>query len=126
MGRHTDAATTSMSLRRTAQLSGLTGGLAWVAASFLGDGGLADVLLLVGVVLLTVALVGLGLLLVKSDVLPLRLFVAVAVPTLVWGVLGLLRDAATASVVDTAFGAVVAMISAVLLARHPQRRRATL
>ena len=51
----------------------------------------------VGGVLLTVALFGLGLMLVKSDLLPLRLFVALALPTLVWGVFALVRDSVDAT-----------------------------
>jgi hypothetical protein len=117
---------TSTALRRTTRITGLTGGLAWVAAALLVDGTWGDALLWAGAVLLTVALFGLGLLLVKSDVLPLRLFVAVALPTLVWGVVALLRDAFSAALVDAAFGGCVALVSAVLLARPPERRRATL
>ena len=95
-------------------------------ASFLDGGTAGAALLWVGAVLLTVALVGLGLLLVKSDLMLLRVFVALALPTLVWGVVALLRDAVSTSVVDAVFGGIVAVISAVMLARHGERRRATL
>jgi hypothetical protein len=127
MGRHLDAADTSRHLRRTAQYSGLAGGIAWVAAAFLDAGSEADLLHWLGGVLLTVALFGLGLLLVKSDVLPLRIFVALALPTLVWGVVALLRDSTVnTTLVDVAFGGTVALVSAVQLVRRTQPRRSTL
>jgi hypothetical protein len=117
MGRHTEAATTGTGLRRTASLAGLGGGLLWAATALLGDGSVADVLLRVGGVLITVALVGLGLLLVKSELLVLRIFVGIAVPILVWGVVALLRDSSlSTSGVDAVFGGVVALVSAVRLA----------
>jgi len=126
MGRHADAPVTAMGLRRIAQLAGLTGGIAWVLASVLDVGTADDVLRGLGAVLVTVALLGLGLLLVKSDVMVLRVFVAIALPTLVWGVVALLRDSVSQSVVDVVFGAAVAVISAVMLTRHSDRRRTTL
>ena len=95
-------------------------------ASFLDSGTAGDALQWVGALLLTVALVGLGLLLVKSDVMVLRVFVALALPILVWGVVALLRDAVSVSVVDAVFGGVVAVISGVMLTRRAERRRATL
>jgi hypothetical protein len=118
-----------MSLRRTAQLSGLLGGVAWVVKYFLSDpeAGAGKILLWVGAVLLTVALFELGLLLVKSDVLVLRVFVALALPTLVWGVYGLIRSSASDQPFDdAAFGGVVALISLVQLVRRRERLRATL
>src|SRR5689334_13087874 len=126
MGRHAEAAVTTMDLRRVAQLAGLAGGIAWVLASFLGDGSAAVALRWGGAILLTIALFGLGLLLVKSDVMLLRVFVALALPTLVWGVVALLRDSMGESLVDTVFGAAVAVISGVMLARHSDHPRATL
>jgi hypothetical protein len=126
MGRHADAPVTTTDRRRTAQLAGLTGGIAWVLASFLDAGTVADALRWVGAVLITVALVRLGLALVKSDVMVLRVFVAIALPTLVWGVVSLLRESTSRSVVDVVFGAAVAVISAVMLTRRSERSRATL
>jgi hypothetical protein len=104
------------------------GGLAWVMTFFLGaDSGAAEALLWVGGLLMTVALLVLGLMLVKSDMLPLRLFVAVALPTLVWGVVALARGSAhDPRVVDLVFGAVVAGLSALQLARRPSASRTTL
>ncbi len=128
MGRHVDAGGPSPDVRRTAQVCGLVGGLAWVVTYFLAaDSGAAQVLLWTGAVLMTVALLVLGLMLVKSDVLPLRLFVTLALPTLVWGVVGLTRGSVNdPRVVDLVFGAVVGVLSAVRLARRPSTSRSTL
>jgi cyanate permease len=128
MGRHVDAAGPPTDIRRTAQVCGLAGGLAWVLTYFLDTGsGVADALLWLGALLMTVALFVLGLTLVKSDVLPLRVFVAVALPTLVWGVVGLALDSAhDPRVVDLVFGAVVGGVSALQLTRRPSASRSTL
>jgi hypothetical protein len=123
MGRHTDASGTSVTLRRTTQLAGLTGGAAWVLAAVLPGGTVDRVLLSVGAVLLTITLCGLGLLLVHSDVRALRLFVALALPILVWGVFWLVRGGlAHPDRLDAGFGAVVGLVSALRLGRL--RRRA--
>jgi hypothetical protein len=88
MGRHVEASGTPFDLRRLTQIAGLVGGVVWVLAYFLPDDGAAETTLLtVGAVLLTIALCGLGLLLVRSDFLALRIFVAIAVPVLVWSVI---------------------------------------
>jgi hypothetical protein len=128
MGRHVDAAGPLIGVRRTAQLCGLVGGAAWVIRYVVDPGGgAAATLLWGGALLLTVALVSLGAELVKSDVLPLRLFVAVALPTLVWGVFLLLRDAVSdVELLDATFGGAVALLSAVGLVRRTPARRATL
>lgn len=120
MGRHAEASGTPFDLRRTTQLAGLTGGLAWVVAPFLADGGsLKTTLLWAGAILLTVTLFGLGLLLVRSDVLALRVFVALALPTLVWGVFAIVHDsAAEPELVDAVFGAIVGLVSGLRLGHH--------
>ena len=120
MGRHAEVSGTLFDLRRTAQLAGLAGGLAWVVTLFLDDGGsLERALLWAGTILLTVALFGLGLLLVRSDVLALRVFVALALPTLVWGVLGILHQSADdPGLIDAVFGAIVGLVSALRLGRQ--------
>jgi hypothetical protein len=120
MGRHAEDSGTLLDLRRTAQIAGLTGGAAWVVAFFLsGGGGLERALLWVGAVLLTAALVGLGALLVRGDVLALRIFVALALPTLVWGVFGIVHDALSdPDLIEALFGAVVGVVSAVRLGRR--------
>jgi hypothetical protein len=129
MGRHAENSGTLFDLRRSARLAGLAGGLAWVLAYFLADGrGLTRAVLWLGAILLTVALFGLGLLLVRSDVLALRVFVALALPTLVWGVFGIVhQSAAEPRLVDATFGAVVGVVSGLRLGRHHARLpRATL
>jgi len=120
MGRHVEASGTVHDLRRTAPIAGLTGGAAWVLAYFLPDGGtLETILLWAGAVLLTVALFGLGLLLVRGDVLALRVFVALALPTLVWGVFGLVHGSLSdPELVDAVFGAIVGLVSGVRLGHH--------
>jgi len=120
MGRHAEDSGTQLDLRRTARLAGLAGGLAWVVAFFLPEGGSAErAVLWLGAILLTVALVGLGLLLVRSDVLALRVFVALALPTLVWGVLGILHQSADdPGLIDAVFGAIVGLVSALRLGHH--------
>ena len=127
MGQHIDAAA-PRNARRTAQVCGLVGGAAWVAIYFLdADSGLAKALLWVGGVLLTVALFAIGMMLVKSDVMPLRVFVALALPTLVWGVFALVRDSVSNDeLVDAVFGALVGLLSFVLLVRPSTAHRATL
>ncbi len=126
MGRHVDAAGSTVDLRRTAQVAGLVGGICWVVTLFFAEtSAVATTLLWVGAVLLTVALFGLGLLLVKSEVLLLRIFVALALPTLVWAVFALVRGAvAHPQLVDAIFGAGVGVISALQLTRpHSDTRR---
>ena len=120
MGRHAEVSGTQLDLRTAARLAGLAGGLAWVVAFFLPAGGGAErAVLWLGAILLTVALFGLGLLLVRSDVLALRGFVALALPTLVWGVVGILHQSANdPGLVDAVFGAVVGLVSALRLGHH--------
>ncbi|MBO0843938.1 MAG: hypothetical protein J2P22_00785 [Nocardioides sp.] len=128
MGRHVDAAGIPIRLRRAAQIAGLLGGAAWVFAYFLPhDGAAAGVLLPLGAALLTLALFALGLMLVRSDFLALRVFVGIALPTLVWGVFGLVRGAASdPSLVDAAFGAVIGVVAGLRLSHHGPAPRATL
>jgi hypothetical protein len=120
MGRHAENSGTLLDLRRTTQLAGLTGGAAWVVAFFLADGaGVDSALVVAGGALLTVALFGLGLLLVRSDVTALRLFVALALPTLVWGVFGIVHGSiADPGLVNAVFGAAVGLISVLGIRRQ--------
>jgi hypothetical protein len=128
MGRHADAAGTPFDLRRGAQIAGLLGGIAWVAAWLLPDGGtLSDLLQPVGAVLLTLAMFGLGLRLVRSDFLALRVFVGIALPTLVWGVFGVVHQSASdPGLVDAVFGAVCGLVAGVQLTHRGAAPRATL
>jgi hypothetical protein len=128
MGRHADAAGSPLDLRRAAQLGGLLGGIAWVVAYFLPDGGSgANLLLAAGAVLLTLAMFGLGLMLVRSDFLALRVFVGVALPTLVWGVFGVVHQSASdPGLVDAVFGAVIGLVAGLRLGHRGAAPRATL
>ncbi|WP_151084314.1 hypothetical protein [Nocardioides cynanchi] len=130
MGRHAETAGTPLDLRRTAQASGLVGGVAWVLTYFLPTDprtALATGVLWLGLLLLTVALFGLGLLLVRSDVLVLRWFVGLALPTLVWSAFAVVRDsAADPALADAVFGAAVGLVSGVQLVRRRSLPRATL
>ena len=128
MGRHVEASGTPFDLRRLTQIAGLGGGVVWVLAYFLPDDGAAETTLLtVGAVLLTIALCGLGLLLVRSDFLALRIFVAIAVPVLVWSVFGIVHQSLSdPELVDGVFGAIVAVVSAVRLGHQGGASRATL
>jgi hypothetical protein len=111
-----------------AQVAGLLGGIAWVVAYFLPEGGsAADLLLPAGAVLLTLAMFGLGLLLVRSDFLALRVFVGIALPTLVWGAFGVVHQSASdASLVDAVFGGVCGLLAGLRLAHRGAAPRATL
>jgi hypothetical protein len=128
MGRHAVATGSSPDVGRVAQGCGLAGGIAWVLALLLGHGGVGDGLVWLGSLLVTAALCGLGLLLVRSDVVALRIFVAIALPTLIWGVLALLHGSVSVpSRSDAVFGAAVALVCALLIARRrPGGPRATL
>jgi hypothetical protein len=127
MGRHAEDSGSRRGLRLTTQVAGLTGGVAWVVAFFLSDGGsLESVLDRAGAVLLTLALFGLGLLLVRGGILALRVFVALALPVLVWGVFAIVHQSlADPDLVDAVFGAAVGLVSALAMRRRPGVRRAT-
>jgi hypothetical protein len=120
MGRHAENSGNLFDLRRAVRLAGVAGGLAWVLAYFLDEGGgLTRAVLWVGAILLTVALFGLGLLLVRSNVPALRAFVALALPTLVWGVFAVVHQSASdPPLVDAAFGAIVGVVSGLRLGHH--------
>jgi hypothetical protein len=114
---------------RAAQVMGLLGGLAWVTAAFLWEGGddpLELGLFWLGAVLVTLFLLELGMLLVKRGLLALRLFVACALPLLVWMVVAFAASSASDDrIVWGLCGAAVAVFAVVQLAR-PTPQRATL
>jgi hypothetical protein len=116
-------------MRRAAQVVGLLGGMAWVAAAFLWEGGDDPVelgLFWAGAALVTLFLLELGMLLVKSGLMALRIFVACALPLLFWMVVSFAATSASDDgVVWGLAGAAVAVFAIVLLAR-PVPERATL
>ena len=91
-----------------------------------GDDPLELGLFWAGAALVTVFLLAVGLLLVKRGLLALRLFVACALPLLVWMVVVFAAQAAADDgIVWGVAGAVVVLLAVVLLAR-PTPRGATL
>ena len=100
-----------------------------MVTAFLWDGGDDPVelgLFWLGAVLVTLFLLDLGLLLVKRGLLALRVFVACALPLLVWMVVAFAASSASDDgPVWGATGAAVAVFAIVLLAR-PTPDRATL
>jgi hypothetical protein len=124
-----------MDLTHLARLAGLLGGLCWLVRLLLdlaghGTGGLADLLHWVGLLLVAVALVGMGAALVSTSGTWLRAVVGVAFPLLVWSVLEVLHEAGNPRVIDGVVGLAVAVASGVALTRdrpkkEPPRRRST-
>jgi hypothetical protein len=114
---------------RAAQVVGLVGGVAWVVAALLWDGGddpLELGLFWLGAALVTVFLLEIGTLLVKRGLLALRLFVACALPLLFWMVVAFVATSASDDgIVWGLAGAAVAVFAVVQLAR-PTPQRATL
>jgi hypothetical protein len=111
-------------VRRGAQVLGILGGLAWVAAWYVWEGGDDPVelgLFWAGAALVTLFLLELGLLLVKRGLLALRLFVACALPLLFWMVVSFAATSASDDgIVWGLAGAAVAVFALVLLIRAPR------
>jgi hypothetical protein len=114
---------------RAAQVVGLVGGVAWVAAALLWDGGddpLELGMFWLGAVLVTAFLLEVGTLLVKGGLLALRLFVACALPLLFWMVVTFAATSASDDgIVWGLAGTAVAVFALVQLTR-PTPARATL
>jgi hypothetical protein len=104
-----------MSLRSVATAFGLVGGLCWLVRAFSDH----EVLGWAGFVLLGVASAAAGAALVSSSVVPLRLFVAVAFPLLVWSVLELVRDAGVDRSIDGGFGAAAVVVAVAAFLTRP-------
>jgi hypothetical protein len=104
-----------MSLRSVATAFGLVGGLCWVIRFFSDQ----EVLAWAGLILLGIACAAAGAGLVRSSAVPLRLFVAVAFPALVWSVLELVRDAGPDQSIDGGFGAAGVLAALVAFFRRP-------
>ena len=119
----------SQLVRRGAQVLGILGGLAWVAAWYVWEGGDDPIelgLFWLGAALVTLFLLELGTLLVKRGLLALRLFVACALPLLFWMVVSFAATSASDDgLVWGVAGAAVALFAIVQLAR-PTPQRATL
>ena len=103
-------------------LTALVGGLSWIgrwAADAAGvTGGLLDVLRWVGLVLLAVAVAGLGAGLVSRSAVWLQAIVAVAFPLLVWSVVEVFSDSFDAIAVDGVAGLLVILAAVLAWRRH--------
>ena len=110
-----------MGLRIAAALTGLVGGLTWIAALVFeqtsGSGLIADVLTWAGLFLLGIATLGAGASLVSRSATWLRVIVAVCFAVLVWSVLQLLADSFDGATVYAVFGGVAVVVAVVVLAR---------
>jgi len=104
-----------MTLRSVATAFGLVGGACWVVRLFLDQ----DVLGLAGFVLLGVGAAAAGAALVSSSAVPLRAFVAIAFPLLVWSVLEVVRDTGSDRSVDGMFGAAAVVVASVAWLTRP-------
>lgn len=104
-----------MTLRSVATAFGLVGGLCWVVRAFSDQ----EVLGPVGFAMLAIAGAAAGAALVSSSAPPLRVFVAVAFPLLVWSVLEVARDAGTEQSVDGWFGAAAALVAMAAFLTRP-------
>ena len=118
-----------MSLRAVALVSGVAGGLCWLALLVLdrmdsGGMGVHDLLHWGGLVLLGLAMVGFGASLVSRSALWLRVIVGIAFPALVWSVLETIHPAGDPETIDGIFGGVVALLSVIGLARRREPKEA--
>lgn len=109
-----------MNLRALAASSGLLGGLCWVVRWVADLGGVTYV---AGLVLLGLALAGVGAGLVSSSATWLRIIVAVAFPALVWSVYAVVRGEDEWVALDGVIGVVATALSVVglVLARRQSR-----
>ena len=120
-----------MNRRTVVLLTGLVGGLSWIgrwiADASGATGGLPDLLKWVGLVLLAVAVAGLGAGLVSRSALWLQGIVGVAFPLLVWSVIEVLSDSIDEVAVDAVAGVLVIAAAVAVWRRHapdpaPSRR----
>jgi uncharacterized membrane protein YfcA len=110
-----------MGLRVAAALTGLVGGLTWIAVLVFdrasADGVLVDALTFAGLFLLGVATLAAGASLVSRGAVWLRVVVAVCFVALVGSILELLADRFDDQAVYTGFGGLAAVVSIIALAR---------
>ena len=116
-------------LTRGAQVIGLLGGLVWVVTAFVWNGGedpLELGLFWVGAALITFFLLEIGTLLVKRGLLALRLFVACALPLLVWMVVAFVASSASDDAIVWGIVGVAVAVFAIVQLMRPTPQRATL
>lgn len=116
-----------MGLRILAAVAGLLGGLCWAArwAADLasGESAWSEQAHLAGLVLLGLALAGVGAGLVSRSAPWLRVLVAIAFPALVWSVYSVVKGDGTSVVLDGVIGACASVMSAVTLVVSRRRTR---
>jgi hypothetical protein len=123
-----------MNLRVLARVSGLLGGACWVARMVLDRGGSAgaviDALHWAGLVLLFIALFGLGTTLVSKGAVWLQGIVGIAFPLLVWSVVEVVHRAGDPVLIDAVVGVLIAGVALLAFGRsgggdeRPPRRHA--
>lgn len=117
-----------MDLRVPAATAGLLGGLCWVArwvADLVsGDPSWGPAAYVAGLVLLGLALAGVGAGLVSSSATWLRVIVAIAFPALVWSVYSVVRGEDAWVALDGLVGVVAIVLSAVGVVLARRRARA--
>jgi hypothetical protein len=122
-----------MNVRPLARISGLLGGACWVARMLLDRGdsgaGIVDALYWAGLVLVFVALFGLGTMFVSKGTVWLQVIVGIAFPLLIWSVLEVVRSGGDTVVLDAVVGVLIAGISLLALRsargdEKPPRRHA--
>jgi hypothetical protein len=122
-----------MNVRPLARISGLIGGACWVARMLLdrgeSGGAIVEPLYWAGLVLVFVALFGLGTMFVSKGAVWLQVIVGIAFPLLIWSVLEIVRSGGDTVVIDAIVGVLIAGISLVVLGRDsggekPPRRHA--
>ena len=101
-----------MNVRALARVAGLLGGACWVARMLLdriaGGGAMVDALYWVGLVLVFVALFGLGTMFVSKGEVWLQVIVGVAFPLLVWSLVEVIHSAGDPAVIDAVVGVLIA------------------
>ncbi len=118
-----------VSLRMSARVAGVLGGVCWVGRAVLDELGApaaaVDALHWGGLALIALALIGIGAGLVSSSALWLQVIVAICLPALVWAVLETLRIEVADRWVEGVFGALLAaycLLGLVLRRPRPARR----
>jgi hypothetical protein len=109
-------------------VAGVVGGVSWMARlgldlAGIGSDGLLAALQWGGLVLLGVAMFGLGLGLVSRSAAWLQAIVGIALPLLVWSVVEVLHDAGDPVVIDGFVGLVVAALCGAALGRRSEERQ---
>ena len=118
-----------MNVHALARVCGLLGGACWVVRWVLG-GEPGDLLYWTGLLLLFVALFGLGTTLVSKGALWLQVIVGIAFPLLVWSVVEVIHSAGDPVVIDAVVGVLVGGVSLLALRQsgggdeRPPRRHA--